>query len=83
MAEWVQLTSRTDRAKIWVNIEMATLVAPDGIGSRITLHGRDKELFTIESPDIVMSRRSYDAARQVLADAGEGGRPTVEARGPP
>ena len=60
---WIQLTSRLDRARVWVNMAAATLVTPDGTGSKITLQGRDKELFVTESPDAVMAKRTFLAMK--------------------
>lgn len=47
---------------VWVNMGSATLVVPDSGGSKISLQGRDKDLFVSENPELVMSRRA-DAAR--------------------
>jgi len=66
---WIQLTSRLDRAKVWVNMAAATLVAPDGTGSKITLQGRDKELFVTERPDAVMAKRTFSAMKAGPAGA--------------
>ena len=60
MSEWIELTSRTDRAKVWINMSVALSVHKDAGGSKIALPGR--EIFVVESPETVMSRR-LDAAR--------------------
>jgi len=60
---WIQLTSRLDRATVWVNMAAATLVSPDGTGSKITLQGREKEVFVTESPDAVMAKRTYSTTK--------------------
>ena len=60
--EWIQLTSRTDRVTVWVNMGSATVIVPDSGGSKISLQGREKDLFVSENPELVMSRRA-DAAR--------------------
>jgi hypothetical protein len=62
MDEWIQLTSRTDRSTVWLNMAAATLVAPDGSGARISLQGRDKEVYVAEAPEQVMSRRAQARA---------------------
>ena len=57
MAEWIELTNRTDRTKVWVNMSAATSVARETGGARISLQGRDRDLFVAESPDLIMAMR--------------------------
>lgn len=55
MDKWVSLTSRLDRTKVWVNLAAATVIAPDVGGSRLSVQGREKDLFVAETPDQVLS----------------------------
>jgi len=57
---WVQLTSRLDRTKVWVNLGAAIIIAPDSGGSRITMQGREKDIFVAEAPDQVMARKAAE-----------------------
>ncbi|RYE09784.1 MAG: hypothetical protein EOP22_08030 [Hyphomicrobiales bacterium] len=61
MSEWIELTSRTDRGKVWINMSAALSVHKDAGGSKIVFPAR--ELFVTESPENVMSRR-LDARRE-------------------
>jgi len=57
MSDWVELTSRTDRTKVWVNLDGATSVSKEPGGTRISLQGRERDLYVLESPELVMAKR--------------------------
>ena len=63
MSSWIELTSRTDRTKVWVNMEAATSVAKDASGARISLQGRERDLFVAETPETIMARREGQRSR--------------------
>ena len=60
MGEWVELTSRNDRAKVWVNLGGVQAIIKEAGGSKVLFEGR--ELHVVEAPEVIMTRR-LDALR--------------------
>lgn len=60
MSEWVELTSRNDRAKVWVNLGAVQAIIKEAGGSKVLFEGR--ELHLVEAPEVIMTRR-LDALR--------------------
>jgi hypothetical protein len=54
--EWIELTSRNDRAKVWINLSFALSVLKEAGGSKISFSGKD--VFVTESPEVIMARRA-------------------------
>lgn len=57
LGEWIELTSRTDRTKVWVNLAAATCIVRETGGSRISLQGRDRDVYVSEAPEAILSKR--------------------------